>query len=61
MKGANTMKENKKALAGKEKEKKENSVFYTILDRYENFCRQANIDSGDPEMDDRYQTLWFAY
>ncbi len=41
--------------------KKNNSVLYTILDRYLNFCRQANIDAGDINVDEKYLERWFVY
>ena len=43
------------------KEKKEERVFYTIVDRYTNFCKQANLDSGVVEADDKYILGWFSY
>ena len=46
----------------KTKEKKqESSVLYTIVDRYQNFCSQGKINSGDIEVDEMYLNRWFTY
>ena len=55
------MKKNTMNQMEKKEEKKEESVFYTIADRYNSFCRQANIDSGNIPADDKYILGWFSY
>ncbi len=56
------MKKNTTNTAGNEKKKKENdSLLYTIADRYQTFCRQMGRDDAELKRDERYTNLWFSY
>ena len=54
------MKKNTQELTGN-KENKRDEGFYTIIDRYIEFCKQAHLDSGQIKWNDRYINGWFSY
>lgn len=45
----------------KTEKKKKDSVFYTIYDRYRNFCRQANLSAAECEFDEEFLSIGFSY
>lgn len=43
------------------KENKKDEELYTIVDRYIEFCKQAQLNSGRIKWDDRYINCWFPF
>ena len=56
------MKEKRETCVRKENKKRNSeSALYTILDRYLSFCKQANWEAGELDVDERYLERWFVY
>lgn len=60
MKGETPMKKNIQVLE-ENKENKKDEELYTIVDRYIEFCKQAQLNSGRIKWDDRYINCWFPF